>query len=90
MLRKILDLEDELDGTCSVAERTDKLEDVVVDGRIILKLILKTAWIGFICLRLGSKSGCFEDCDEPSSFIKGEKFLDQLKDCFVLKKDSVP
>jgi hypothetical protein len=33
-------------------------------------------------------AGCCEHGNEPSSFIKGGEFLDQLSDCQLLKKDS--
>ena len=42
-------------------EETDHLEDVGVDGRIILKGILKKsfarAWIGLLWLRIGTSGG---------------------------------
>jgi hypothetical protein len=38
--------------------KLDHLEDLDVDGRIILKCVLKKwdvrAWIGWICLRIGT------------------------------------
>jgi hypothetical protein len=39
----------------------DNLEDLSVDGRIILKCILKNsvgAWAGLIWLRIGTGGGC--------------------------------
>jgi hypothetical protein len=39
---------------------TDDLEDLIIYGRIILKLILKKQggrmWSGFICLRIGTSA----------------------------------
>jgi hypothetical protein len=41
-------------------------------------------WIVFIWFRLGSDVGC----SEAFGLIKHGKFLDQLRDCHVLKNDS--
>jgi hypothetical protein len=56
------------------------LEDPGIDGRIILKLIVKKwdekAWIGLIWLRVGQVAGCCECGNEPSGSIKRGEFLD--------------
>jgi hypothetical protein len=55
----------------------DHLEDLSVDGKIILELFLGkygwTLWIGFIC---GPVAGPCERGNEPSVFIKGVEFRD--------------
>jgi hypothetical protein len=59
------------------------LEKVLVDGRIILKLILKKqdgmAWTGFV----------WQD-NEPSASIKSGEFFDQLERYQLFKKSSAP
>jgi hypothetical protein len=55
---------DDLTGTlCAKAQEGDCLEDLGVDGCIILKWILKEwdgrAWSGFIWLKIGKSSGPF-------------------------------
>jgi hypothetical protein len=51
-------------------KKRDHFEDLGVNGKIILKLILKKEgvriWIGFICLRQGTTAGCCEHSNEPS------------------------
>jgi hypothetical protein len=58
----------------------DHLKDPSMDGRIILKYILKTwdgeAWIGLFWLRIGTVVGCCECSNEPSGFIKCREFPD--------------
>jgi len=34
--------------------------------------------------------GCCEHSSEPSGFLKGREFCDQLSDCQILNKDSAP
>jgi len=55
-------------------------EDLGVDGRIILKWIVKkTDWggakTGLLWLRIGTVTGTCKCGDEPSNFIKCKKFL---------------
>jgi hypothetical protein len=56
------------------------LEDLEVDGRIILRWITEKhgmmAWTGFIWLRMGSCGSNFENGYETSDPMKGGKFLD--------------
>jgi hypothetical protein len=56
------------------------LEDVDVDGRIILKWILENwdgeVWTGSIWLRIEQIAGSFDCCDELSGSIKCRKFID--------------
>jgi hypothetical protein len=47
----------------------DHLEDLVVDGKVILKFIFKwdvRSWTGFIWLRIRADGGCCEYCIESS------------------------
>jgi len=50
------------------------LEDLVVDGRIILKWIINEsigrAWTGLIWLIIGKKTDCCEDGNKTWGFIK--------------------
>jgi hypothetical protein len=51
----------------------DHLQDLGVDGRIILKLIFKEdgkVWTGFIKPKIGTSSG-----NEPSTYIKDGNFF---------------
>jgi hypothetical protein len=55
------------------------LEDLSVDGRIILKWVFRKwggeVWTGFIWLRIGKVAGSYECGNEPSGSIKcGELF----------------
>jgi hypothetical protein len=58
---------------CGKLKIRDHLEDTGVDGRVMLKWILKESvgrfYSGLICLRLGT-GGDFENSDEPSGFRK--------------------
>jgi len=75
-------------------EKRDRMEDIGVNGKRILKWILKENLLENCGLDLsGSKWGpflgsCCEHCNEVSCPIKGEKFLDQLSHCQFLKNVS--
>jgi len=62
-----------------VRER-DRLQDQVVDGRIILKWIFMklggVVWTGLIWLRVGQLAGCCECGNEPLGSIKCGEYLD--------------
>jgi hypothetical protein len=70
----------------------DHLEDLGVDGRIILRWIVRKwgekVWTECIWLRWGPVAGCCEHGNELSGSIKGGKFLDQLSNCYLQEKDS--
>jgi hypothetical protein len=57
-----------------------KLEDLCIDGRIILKLIFKKwdgdAWTGLIWFKIGQVAGACECGNEPSGSIKCGEFPD--------------
>ena len=61
----------------------DKSEDLSVDGRIILKWILReVGWgHGLICLRIGTGGGSCKCGDESSGCIKCVEFLEKLRTC---------
>jgi hypothetical protein len=48
------------------------------------------AWTGSSWLRIGQMAGTCECGNEPSGSIKCGEFLDWLRTCWVLKKDSDP
>jgi hypothetical protein len=57
------------------------LEDLGVDGKIILKLIFRKwdgdAWIGLLWLRIGTGDGGVCECgNEPSGSVKCGEFLE--------------
>jgi len=58
----------------------DHLEDLCVDGRIILRWILRKydveAWIGLIWLRIGQVVCTCKCSNEPSGSTKRGEFLD--------------
>jgi hypothetical protein len=58
----------------------DHLEDLGVDGRIILKWIFKKwdgeAWTGLIWLRIGQVAGACYCANKPLGSTKCGKFLD--------------
>jgi len=61
-------------------EETDHLEDLGEDGKVILEWILGK-WMGRCELVAsgsiqGSMVGSHENCNEPSSSIKGREFFD--------------
>jgi hypothetical protein len=65
-------------------EERDNLEDLSVDGKIILKWLLRKvvrrAWGGLILLSIGDQMmGSCEGSNENSGSIRGREFLDHLK-----------
>ena len=56
------------------------LEDLGIDGRRILKWILKkengSVWTELMWLRTGTMAGCFENGNESVGSIKCGEFLD--------------
>jgi hypothetical protein len=68
----------------------DFLEDLGVDGNIILKWILEKQGgmvrTGFIWLRIGTNGGTCEHGNGPKSCIKGVKFLTSLATVSFLRK----
>jgi hypothetical protein len=71
----------------------DHLKDPGVYGRIILKLVFEK-WDGEGLASSGSAegqvAGCYECGNEPSGSIKCGEFLEQLRNCLFLRKDSTP
>ena len=67
----------------------DHLEHLVIDGRIILKLILRwdgRSWTGLIWLLIGTGSSSCEYGIEPSRSKTFGEFLDYLWARWLLKK----
>jgi hypothetical protein len=64
-------------------EERNHLEFLLVDGRIILKFILK---VGCVC-GLDSTGGLFRTCNETSGSIK-DRTLEQPSDCQLVQKGS--
>jgi hypothetical protein len=65
------------------------LETLGISGSIIIKWQLKKhgrVWRGLMCLRTVTSGFC-ECGTKPSGSIKGMKFLEQLNDHQLLKKD---
>ena len=71
-------------------ETQDHLEDLGIDGRIILKCIFNKwdweAWIGLIRLRIGQVVGSCECNNESLGSVKWGEFLDYLKDMLAPEK----
>jgi len=70
----------------------DHLEDLVLGGSIILKLIFKKwdgeARTGFLWLRIRTGGGaCEYEYEHPGSIKYGD-FLDSLRNCQLLKKNN--
>jgi hypothetical protein len=98
---------DEISGTCSTCgedphkvcwwgnlRARGHLNDVGLDGRIILKEILMEicwgVWTGFIWLRLGTSDGLLlKRVTNFKCSIKCGDSLDSLRNCQLLKQDSV-
>ena len=72
----------------------DHLEDLGVDGRIILKWISKkqdgVRRLDWFCSDQGQVAGCCEQGNELQGSIQFGEFFDQVKNVYVLKKDFVP
>ena len=73
--------------------KRDNLEDVSVNVRIILKWIFKK-WNGagpiLMWVRMGQKVMSLECGNKALGFIKCGLFVDYLRTCKLLKKDSAP
>jgi hypothetical protein len=71
------------------------LEDLGVDGRIILKLVFKNwdggmDWIDLAQDKDRWPAGSCEGNNEHLGSIKCGEFLDQLRICYLIKKASAP
>jgi hypothetical protein len=73
---------------------TDHSVDIGIDGRLILKWILREldgrVWTGFIWLRMGLVMCSCEHSNEPSVTVKGMVYFYYLSDYQLHKKDSAP
>lgn len=73
-------------------KRRDHLRVLHVYGRIMLKMVLRKQEVKlqteFIWLRIRSRGGPYEHCNEPLDSTKGGKFLDEITDYQILKKNS--
>jgi hypothetical protein len=63
---------------------SNDLQNLGIDGRIILKWILTKQSVNLIHVAQ-NRNHCEHFCS-----IKGGKFLGQLRNCHLLKKDSAP
>ena len=65
---------------CGDLRKRDHLQDLGIDGSLILKWIIKKwfeeTWTGLLWLRIGQVSGACECGNEHSGSIKCGKFLD--------------
>jgi hypothetical protein len=72
----------------------DHYDNLDVDGKIILELILGKEcwklWSGHICLGIGTSGVPCEYGNEASESIKSEELLDQLSNYYLLQEDSAP
>jgi hypothetical protein len=69
----------------------ENLEDLDTDRRIILNPASRNrmgAFTGLIWLKIGQLAGSCQHSSETSSVIKCGKFLEWLRNCWLLKNDS--
>jgi len=72
------------------------MEDLDVDGRIIIIKSIFTKWdeeahgLGLSAALLGQEAGACICGNKISAFIKCREFLDQLRTCQILRNDSAP
>jgi hypothetical protein len=60
---------------------SDHLEDLVIDGGIILKWIFKKLDVGMDWIDMAQLAGSCECANESLGSIKFEAFLDYLRNC---------
>jgi hypothetical protein len=75
---------------CGNLKERNHLEDLGVDGRIILKYIFRE-WVGghgLDCFSLGYGQlvGCCECSNESPGFIKCGEFIDCLRNCLLSRR----